>query len=190
MSTDTHSTEMELYGVNPGVIRLIMIVVTVFSPLGFIPLEHIGLFGIYSVMPGPYWIFNIIVNPFAYLPLCLLNILYVRQLVRHYQGRSSSDSVHLIGLLSIILPTVIILYISGMFGSFVILYPIPLQFLIGLVIMHRLEGPEVISPWSGMRLDLSWWKRLRPKRKDDWDPFEEDRKTSDKEEWLSDNSHS
>jgi hypothetical protein len=73
-------------------------------------------------------------------------------------------------------------YISGMFGSFVILYPIPLQFAIGLIILHRIEGPEVISPWSGMRLDLSWWKRLRPKRKDDWDPFEEEKKVQEKEE--------
>jgi hypothetical protein len=80
------------------------------------------------------------------------------------------------------LPTLIILFISGMSGSFVILYPIPLQFLIGLIILHRLEGPEVISPWSGMRLDLSWWKRRRPKRKSDWDPFEKEKKASEKKD--------
>ena len=185
MTTDEFSTEPELYGVSPGIIRMIMIIVTVFSPLGFIPMNY-GMFGVFNMLPGIYGLFWIIVNPFSYLPLCLFNILYVRQLVRYYQAKSSRDSVHLIGLLSIMLPTVIILYVSGMLGSFAILYPIPLQFLIGLVIMRRIEGPEVISPWSGMRLDLSWWKRRRPKRKDDWDPFEEKTKASVKDDWLED----
>jgi len=75
------------------------------------------------------------------------------------------------------------LYISGMFGTFIMLYPIPLQFLIGLIILHRIEGPEVISPWSGMRLDLSWWKWQQAKRKDDWDPFEKEKKSAE-EDWL------
>ena len=166
MTADTYSTEMELYGVSPGVIRLIMIIVTIFSPFGLIPLESVGMFGFFNVLPGIYGLFWILLNPFVYLPLCLLNILYAHRLVRYYQGRSSRDSVHLIGLLSIILPTAIMFYISGMFGSFVILYPIPLQFAIGLIILHRIEGPEVISPWSGMRLDLSWWKTgIRSKRR-------------------------
>ena len=184
MSTDRYSTEMELYGVSPGVIGLIMVIVTLFSPLGFIPMESIGMFGFYSVMPGIYGLFWIFVNPFIYLPLCLLNMLYVHRLVRYYQARSSRDSVHLIGLLSILLPTLIILYIFGMFGTLVIVYPIPLQFIIGLIIMHRVEGPEVISPWSGMRLDLSWWKSRRPKRKSDWDPFDEEMKSSEKKDHL------
>ena len=186
MTTDEFSTEAELYGVSPGIIRMIMVIVTAFAPFGFIPGLERGVFGVFYVLPGMYGLFWILVNPFVYLPMCLLNILFAHRLVRYYQAKSSRDSVHLIGLLSVLLPTVIILYISGMFGSFVILYPIPLQFLIGLVIMHKIEGPEVISPWSGMRLDLSWWKRRRPKRKDDWDPFKEETKASEKEDWLED----
>jgi hypothetical protein len=114
----------------------------------------------------------------------LLNILYAHRIVKYYQARSSRNLVHLLGLLSISLPTFIILYISGMFGSFVILYPIPLQFLIGTIIMWRIEGPEVISPWSGMRLDLSWWKWGRSKRKADWDPFENEKKALEKEDSI------
>ncbi len=185
MTTDEYSTDAELYGVSPGIIRMIMIIVTVFAPFGFIPSDY-GMFGVYSLLPGIYGLFWIIVNPFSYLPLCLFNILYTRQLVRYYQAKSSRDSVHLIGLLSILLPTAIVLYISGMFGGFVFLYPIPIQFVVGLIILHRIEGPEVISPWSGMRLDLSWWKRRRQKRKDDWDPFKDETKSSEKEDWLED----
>jgi len=178
MSTDAHSTEIELYGVDPGVIRLIMIIVTVLSPFGFF-LGNYGIFGFYYGIYGLFWI---LLNPFVYLPLCLLNILYAHRLVRYFQATGSRDSVYLIGLLSVLLPTLIILYVSGMFGSFVILYPIPLQFLIGLILLHRIEGPEVISPWSGMRLDLSWWKWRRPKRKDDWDPFAEEKKVLEKKD--------
>ncbi|MGD9395069.1 MAG: hypothetical protein PVJ05_01440 [Candidatus Thorarchaeota archaeon] len=184
MSTDEYSTEMELYGVSPGIIRLIMIIVTVFSPFGFIPGFERGVFGVFYMLPGMYGLFWILVNPFVYLPLCLLNILYAHRLVRYYQAKSSRDSVYLMGLLSVLLPTAIILYISGMFGSFIIIYPLPLQFIIGLIILHRIEGPEVISPWSGMRLDLSWWKWRQSKRKDDWDPFEEEKKATKHEDWL------
>ncbi len=183
MSTDKYSTEMELYGVSPGVIRLIMFLVTVFSPFGFFPGFERGIFGAYYLLPGIYGLFWIIFNPFVYLPLCLLNILYAHQVVRYYQARSSKDSVYLLGTLSVLLPTVIILYFSSMFGDFVILYPIPIQFIAGLLILWRIEGPEVISPWSGMRLDLSWWKWRRPKQNDDWNPLEKE-KRSQEEEWL------
>lgn len=176
MNTDEHSTEMELYGVSPGIIRMIMFIVTIFSPFGFIPVSA-GMFWFYLVQSGIYGLFWIFVNPFVYLPLCLLNIYYAHWIVKYYQARSSRNSVHLLGLLSIILPTVILLFISGMFGNYLVLYPIPLQFIIGVIIMNRIEGPEVISPWSGLRFDLSWWKWGRPKRMSDWDPFEKEKKT-------------
>jgi len=182
MSSDEYSTEMELYGVSPGIIAMIMFFVTIFSPFGLIPL-NIGMFGFYLVQSGIYGLLWVFVNPFIYLSLCLLNILYARWIVKYYQAKSSKYSAMLIGLFSILLPTAIVLYLSGLFGSFLVIYPIPIQFIAGLIIMWRIEGPEVISPWSGMRLDLSWWKWRRPKRKSDWDPFEE-KKASEKEDWL------
>jgi hypothetical protein len=70
-------------------------------------------------------------------------------------------------------------------GIYAIILPFPLQFLVGLIILQRIEGPEVISPWSGIRLDLSWWKWGQPKRKSDWDPIPEANDVSIDEEWLN-----
>ena len=174
MSTDEYSTEMELYGVRPGVIAVIMFFVSFIFPFGFFA-DETGM---------PIALIMILVNPFIYLPLTLLNILYAIWIVRYYQAKASKDSTLILGLLSIILPTVVVLYLTSLLGEFVIVYPIPIQFIVGLIIMWRIEGPEVISPWSGMRLDLSWWKWRQPKRKDDWDPFEDEKIALEKEDWL------
>lgn len=182
MNTDEYSTEMELYGVSPSIIKMIMYTVTFLSPFGFIPVTtDFAWFFFFSGIYGFFWIF---VNPFVYLPLCLLNILYAHQIVKYYQGRSSRNSVNMIGLLSILLPTVIVLLISGILGGYIVLYPIPIQFLIGFVLMWRIDGPEVISPWSGMRLDLSWWKFGKPRKTTDWDPLEQEKKKAKHEDWL------
>jgi len=169
MSNDEYSTEMELYGVSPGVIAVIMFFISLIFPFGFFA-DETGM---------PIALIMIIVYPFIFLPLTLLNILYAIWIVRYYQAKASKDSVFILGLLSIILPTAIILYLTGLLGEFVIVYPIPIQFIVGLIIMWRIDGPEVISPWSGARLDLSWWKWRQPKRKDDWDPFEDEKKILD-----------
>jgi len=166
VSKDPYSTEIELYGVSPGVIALIMFIVSLIFPLGFIATE-IGI---------PIFLIMVLFYPFIFLPLTILNILFVIWIVRYYQAKASKNSVLMLGLLSIILPTMFALYITGLFGQFMVIYPIPIQFIVGLIILWRIEGPEVISPWSGMRLDLSWWKRDQPKRKSDWDPFEEEKK--------------
>ncbi|MFX1481575.1 MAG: hypothetical protein ACFFCP_00150 [Promethearchaeota archaeon] len=171
MSTDEFSTEMELYGVDPGIIRMIMFLVTILFPFGFISGYT------FFLLPGFYWLVWILFSPYFYLPLCLLNILFAHRIVRYYRGRSSKNTVHLIGLLSLLLPTAIVCYISSLSGYLVIIYPVPIQYVIGLVLLHRIEGPEVISPWSGLRLDLSWWKWRQSKRKSDWDPFEKERRT-------------
>lgn len=145
MSTDEFSTEVELYGVSPGVIAVIMFVVSLIVPLGFI-----------ATGPGmPIFLIMALFYPIIFLPLTILNILYVVWIVRYYQAKASKNSVLMLGLLSIILPTVFALYITGLFGEFMVIYPIPIQFIAGLLILWRIEGPEVISPWSGMRLNLS-----------------------------------
>ena len=187
---------MELYGVSPGVIAIIMLIVTLLVPYGFI-LE--GFF-VSSVWSGPVlysfiWVYQMnsyyafglrILFPdiIATLPLCVLNIVYALWIVRCYQAKSTKYMAIMIGILSILLPTAIIFYITSLFAYATVIFPIPIQFVIGLVILWRIEGPEVISPWSGMRLDLSWWKRKEPKRKDDWDPFENEKKTEENENNL------
>jgi len=200
VSKDQFSTEMELYGVSPGVVAFFMILITAMVPLGFIPESSIlfpsmiyGLLWNYSsnlpfgapfgnlpiIVLDPYWIY-------ITLPLTILNVVYAIWVVRYYKAKTSRYNVVMVGLVSIILPPLLIIYFSGMLGGFELIYPIPIQFILGLIILWRIEGPEVISPWSGMRLDLSWWKRRKEKRKNDWDPFEEEKKAQESDVPLED----
>ncbi|MFW9868375.1 MAG: hypothetical protein ACFFEL_02000 [Candidatus Thorarchaeota archaeon] len=183
MSTDEYSTEMELYGVSPGVIRVMIYFVTILAPFGFIPSSSNPL-GLFWIQGGFYGLLLVLVNPFFYLPLCFLNVLYARRIVLYYQARVSKNSVFLVGLFSILLPTTIFLYLTGLFGSYVVIYPIPIQFIAGWILLHRIEGPEVISPWSGMRLDLSWWRFGKPRKTSDWEPFEDEKKKAKTRDWL------
>lgn len=189
MSTDEFSTDMELYGVSPNVIAIIMLITTLIAPSGIIPggVSEVGSYWAGSVVYSLIWVyvfggfyefglrvFN--VDLMLTLPLCILNVAFAVWIVRYYQDKSSKYSAMMIGLLSVLLPTSLALYISGLV---IAIYPIPIQFIVGLLVLWRIEGPEVISPWSGMRLDLSWWKWHRPKRKVDWDPFEQEKKLSE-----------
>jgi hypothetical protein len=135
---------MDLYGVEPGFIAIIMLFVSLVFPIGFI-LEG-GIFPISLILA--------IVYPLPVLPITILNILYAYWIVRFYQDKSTKDSVFILGLLSIILPTVIFLSITGMMGSFIVLYPFPIQFITGTVILWKIEKPEVISPLSGVHSEL------------------------------------
>ncbi len=200
MSTDEYSTEMELYGVSPGVIAFFMILITATMPLGFVPESWILPSMVYALLwvyplggyfnPGPFGIFPIIIfDPvwiYATLPFTILNVVYAIWVVRYYKANTSRYNAAMVGLVSIIFPPLLTIYFSGMAGGFKPIYPIPIQFILGLIMLWKIEGPEVISPWSGMRLDLSWWKRRREKRKNDWDSFEGEKETQEKDLHLED----
>jgi len=170
MTQDEYSTEMELYGVSPIIIAYIMIVITLTAPFGYIsgdfPFSEMVYAFLWQIVFGSYrfyiyffslqWVFSL-------LRLTILNWAYAYWIVRYYQAKSSRFTVIMVGLLSLLLP------FFGSIFDFVIMggphpqivYPIPLQFIAGLIILRRIEGPEVISPWSGVRLDFSWWKWKR-----------------------------
>ncbi|MFW9811538.1 MAG: hypothetical protein ACFFF9_03715, partial [Candidatus Thorarchaeota archaeon] len=122
------------------------------------------------------------------IPAIILNILFGVWFVRYYQAKSSKDSALMWGISSVMLPTLIHLFVSTylfrLTHVLVIIFPFPLQFLAGLAILRKIEGPEVISPWSGMRLDLSWWKWGHPTKKSDWDPLSATKKSQGSEDWL------
>ncbi len=140
MVTDEQAKDMDLHEVEPGFIAIIMIFVSFVFPIGFV-LEG-GIL--------PITLLFAIVYPIPFLPIVILNILYPYWIVRFYQGKSTKNSVFILGLLSIILPTAIVLSITGVMGAFFVIYPLPIQFIIGTVILWKIEKPEVKSPWSGM----------------------------------------
>jgi hypothetical protein len=133
-------------------------------PLGAIRLAE-GIWVIYSI----FWIYPIPMIAYLWLiiPLYIFSILYIRQIARFFNGDSSRDSALMCGLISILLPTLVGIVISVLLGypysSYLYVYPIPIQFLVGLVFLYRFREPENISPWSGQYIDWSWWVRLKAK---------------------------
>jgi hypothetical protein len=176
---------MEIYGVSPWVIGFIMILISLITPLGIVPIN--GSFMILTDwFQGPFiygllWSYtwrsssSIMFLSFQFLnlsyiwilvPLSIFSILYVRQIMRYYFGKSSRDSALMAGILSILFPSLLDLVITASIAGisqvgFII--PIPIQFIAGLVLLRKFEGPEVISPWPGQFIDWSWWIRLKAK---------------------------
>lgn len=131
MSKDQFATEMELNGVSPGTIAIIMFIVSIIFPIGI----FLDFYPVFLLL--------VIASPYLFLPLTLLNILFAIWMVRYYQGKGTYYNVLLLGFLSVIVPTAIILFLSGLLGDFVFFIPIPIQFIIGVIILWKYEGPEV-----------------------------------------------
>ncbi|MFW9910373.1 MAG: hypothetical protein ACFFEF_17595 [Candidatus Thorarchaeota archaeon] len=159
-------------GVGPRVVAIFMIMITLF-PLGVMPVGEefwitYSVFWILVISP-PYIIFDIMMFGFLWLiiPLYIFSILYIRQIVRFFYGISSRDSALMCGLLSILFPTLVGIGASVLLGlpyrSYLYIFPIPVQFLAGLVFLYRFREPENVSAWSGQFMDWSWWIRLKPK---------------------------
>jgi hypothetical protein len=167
--------------VSPRVIGLLMIIITIVVPLGIIPsrlMQWTFTTGsdswiVYSLLWAFdtqffYMPFNIMTYTILYLtlPLVIFNILYIRQIVRYYYGKTTRDAAIMVGIISLLLPALIGLSTSGYYfpsGEYLYVGPVPIQFIAGLIILYKLEGPEVISPWSGQFIDWSWWARQKTK---------------------------
>ena len=193
MTQDEYSTEMELYGVSPTIIAYIIIVITLIVPFGYIsdhfPLPEMIYSFLWEIGFGLYGFYPRILSLeliHSLLPLTALNWAYAYWIVRYYQAKSSRFTVIMVGLFSLLLP-----FFGSIFNFLVmggpylqIVYPIPIQFIAGLICLRRIEGPEVISPWSGVRLDFSWWKWKRAPRTKIKETVETEKDTPADEEWL------
>jgi hypothetical protein len=160
----------DMYGTSPRIIGLIMFIATalfpyaVYSVDGFVPLLGYVTPGIYSF----FWVmaFNFIGFVFLYpvgVILGIPSLLYVVWMVRYYGGKTSRSSAIIMGGISILIPLLVPLFTTNL--EIVGLYagPLPIQFAIGLIILYKIEGPELQTPWEGQPLSESWWKRPRYK---------------------------
>jgi hypothetical protein len=133
VNKDQSATEIELNEMSPETIAIIMFIVSMIFPVGiainagYIVPVFLTLASIFSIS----------------LPLTLLNVLFAIWVVRYYQGKTTFYSVLLLGILSLTVPTVILLFLTGLLGNFVFYIPIPVQFIIGMIILWKYEGPEV-----------------------------------------------
>lgn len=91
------------------------------------------------------------------IPLSLFNLFYFIETVRYYQGKCTRYRAVSVGVLSIVLPTILSIATTGILTPFVIFMfvgPLPIQFVVGLIIMYRIPGPELPSAFSNEIEDL------------------------------------
>ncbi len=170
---DDPDEDIELFGTSPRVIGLIMLLVTVFFPVGginngynfqLIPQILYSSLWIASGLDSFWFIFRpeqLLSTIWITVPLCTFNFLYIRQINRFFYGKTSRDIALMFGLLSMIVPSTITLALWSYYGFGLIITPIPIQFFAGVILLYKFRDPEVISPWEGYFLDWSWWARLR-----------------------------
>ncbi len=182
---DEEEPDLELVGTPPGVIAFFMILISLIVPIGIIPMNAFMVIGgshgfgypnflIYSLVwcyapefPLSYGLIPLfmLLNIWLTLPLTIFNILYIRQIIRYYQGKCTRYSAIWVGMLSIVLPTLVSLSTTGILvpsSNLLFIGPIPIQFVAGLYFLRKYPGPEMTSPWRGDLTDKSWWRPKKP----------------------------
>lgn len=126
-----------------------------------------------------YWIINLqvgisiadfsILDPysmFAAVIYSVFNIVFAVQVVRFCRGQTSKRLTVFVGMLTLLFPLVFSPYwyyqeiLAFIERSGLLLYigPLPIQLIIGLIIM-RYAGPwKVTEPWEGGHAREDWWK--------------------------------
>ena len=157
---------LELYGTCPYVIGIIMLLVTLLLPVGGINLIF-NFQNLESKIYSPIWMINsnlqvtTVSTIWITIPLCTINSLFVIHINRFFSNTASRDVIITIGILSMITPSVITIYIWITYGVSFIITPIPIQFFVGLILLYKFRDPDYVSPWKGYFLDWSWWTRYR-----------------------------
>lgn len=169
---DTDET-LELRGTSPFVINLVMVLVTVFLPIGGVNL----IYNFAQMPPMIYsalWLWHpgrdfwYLFKPWEFLttiwitvPLCTFNFLFVREINRFFSNTASRDIVLFYGILSMIAPSAISLSLWNAQILPHIIMPIPIQFIVGVYLLYKFRDPDYISPWDGYFIDWSWWERQK-----------------------------
>ncbi|MFQ5831835.1 MAG: hypothetical protein ACE5H4_03955 [Candidatus Thorarchaeota archaeon] len=156
------SPNVELYGVSPTQIAEIMIIITLLVPYGVIPRDLSWMFlqdffypedVFYSLLwvftPRPYDPFLIaFIRPDVLLftvSFSVFNMVFALKVVRFYQDWGSKSTVIVYGLVSLIMPSIMLtvwLSITSFpFAVLGVVWPLPIQFLVGIGLVHFVRGP-------------------------------------------------
>jgi hypothetical protein len=158
-----NNQKSDLYGVSPAIIAEIMAFVTIFTPYAVIPAQWAWLFliDVFYSQPLFYsllWVFtprfhdNLLIallHPEILWftgPYSLFNIVFAVKVVRYYQGKANKLSVIKYGLVSLLMPSILLTCLLSFASSELValglVWPIPIQFLIGIALLHFVSGPK------------------------------------------------
>ena len=117
-----------------------------------------GTFAEFSTVPN-----EVIPTPFAFignLPITFLRLLFVYQIYKLYQGRTSRKRTMLVGAASE-LETAIVGILGAIIPVFSLIsrlfIPIPFLFLAALITIRLAPPREVSTPWKHPEDTESWW---------------------------------
>jgi hypothetical protein len=122
--------------------------------------------GAFGIMGGGLHILNPSATVLS-LMFTIFNLIFAYQVIRFCKGETSKRSAIIPGVLSLVLPLLmawqgysmyVIEFMLGT-GSFVYIGPIPIQLIVGLILM-RLFGPwEIETPWEEEdKVKQEWWE--------------------------------
>lgn len=154
---------LDMYGVSPYVIGFIMTLVSLLSPYASYHVEFL-FFGFF-LQPGlyaPIWVllysmpFGLhFMNPYyvlGSLSMAIPNLFFLFWIVRYYQGKTSRFSTIVLGGISVLLPLAVAISQTNLALVGIYSGPLPIQFIIGLIVLYRIEGPELEAVWEGQPL--------------------------------------
>jgi len=107
-----------------------------------------------------------LIQPYALssmFPFLLLRMVPVSQIYRYYNRKTTRKRAFIatfIGdgvLLIFTSPTIILSFMFGMFYFYMI--PLPIQMIVGFLILWRRPLPEPITPWKSLSDEKSWWDK-------------------------------
>jgi hypothetical protein len=95
----------------------------------------------------------------VFLPLLCLRLVPVLQMVNYYRGSSTRKRTALIILIGdgIFLPGNIVALITFLSLPGWLLIPLPIQMIVGLLILWRAPVPEPTKPWAEQEESRHWW---------------------------------
>ncbi|MGY5859136.1 MAG: hypothetical protein RTU63_07190 [Candidatus Thorarchaeota archaeon] len=142
----------ELSGPRLRVVRVFMIIVWLIVSLGVFPMiAGFVMIGKESTSVQHFMEYvSFFSHPMVIGPLTCPSLLYIWQMVRYYRGDSTRYNTIMVGLLSVLLPTLYLILVGGMLSpieTLLVMCPLCLTIIVGLILMFRLPYVEMISPW-------------------------------------------
>ncbi|MCJ7817289.1 MAG: hypothetical protein MUP60_00405, partial [Candidatus Thorarchaeota archaeon] len=113
-------------------------------------------------------------NFFGYfLPILCFRLVSALQISNYYRGNSTRKRTALILLIGegpLLLSNTVALLSSLVFPGLLII-PLPVQMIVGLLILWRLPLPEPTKPWKEQEESSSWWTKSKKNVPDENKPF-------------------
>lgn len=116
---------------------------------------HVGTF-------GSGWFFMPFYVAFPTLPYLALRMVPVYMTYRYYREKTTRRRAAIgiiVGDLYFLIMTLPMMILTAMFVGSYLIFPLPVQMLVGFFILWRYPIPEPTKPWEGSEETKPWWEK-------------------------------